>query len=927
MLEIKDLVRVYKPKKGAPVRALDGVSLRFPDTGMIFLLGKSGSGKSTLLNVMGGLDKYDSGEIIIKGKSSKNFSQDDFDSYRNTYLGFIFQEYNILDEFSVGVNIGLALQLQGQKVTEDAINKILAEVDMGGYGNRNPNELSGGQKQRVAIARALVKNPEIIMADEPTGALDSATGLQVFDTLKKLSKDKLVIVVTHDREFAELYGDRVIELKDGRVISDITKYKCAAQNASEGLRITDDSIIQIKQGYHLTQTDLDILNNYLEQRDAVITLDDTLNETVRKAAKLDERGQKEAFHETDNNAVISNDSKPFKLIKSRLPFKHSFKMGASSLKHKRIRLIITIFLSFIAFAMFGLADTVSAYDKVTTLAQSVQDTGVDYLSFSMAYRDIDDGGYSMPVSMTQEDIDNLNQQTGYGFKPVYNEQRYGAYSIYNFKNQNLITPYYTSTVSGFYEVASKEELEALGFTVTGTMPTGNHEIAITEYLYSHYTKAGYTDNIRILDSDEIATKADFLAYDPVINFNGKNYLVTAIIDTHFNTERYAPIDKEYNSIDIGAFVLLNELQTVTNYGYHCLAFVKEGFTNQFMEERDNEIGLALNDMGTIYLNNQTMPNYGLSTQKITTTEELTENDYTVFYLEENESRSLGENDVLVNLCDALGYFYDSGLSVNISLDNPAQISDYLDNNRESIRQLLNGFTIQYIMYYPLYYQSEELDANIKGFFLDNENMGMLAVSDTIYERYDNISLGSYSFAITAMPKGTNAIKELAEFYYGQEESGYYYSMHNEVNVLLDMVNSLFEDLAKVFLYVGLGLALFASLMLTNYISTSITYKKREIGILRAVGARSSDVFGIFFNESLIIALINFVLAVAASVATVIVINTALRTNYGLLITFLIFGIRQVALMLGVSLVVAFIASFLPVIRIARKRPVDAINNR
>ena len=203
MLETKELVKIYKPKKGVPVTALDKVSLKFPDKGMVFLLGKSGSGKSTLLNVLGGLDSYDGGEIIIKGVSSKNFKQQHFDSYRNTYVGFIFQEYNVLDEFSVGANIALAIELQNRKASDGEINDILKQVDLEGFGNRKPNELSGGQKQRVAIARALVKKPQIIMADEPTGALDSNTGRQVFDTLKKLSETKLVIVVSHDREFAE----------------------------------------------------------------------------------------------------------------------------------------------------------------------------------------------------------------------------------------------------------------------------------------------------------------------------------------------------------------------------------------------------------------------------------------------------------------------------------------------------------------------------------------------------------------------------------------------------------------------------------------------------------------------------------------------------------------------------------------------------
>ena len=168
MLELRNISRYYKQKKGPTVKALDGVNLTFNERGMIFVLGKSGSGKSTLLNVVGGLDKYTDGDLLIKGKSTKTFSQSEFDSYRNTMVGFIFQEYNVLDEFTVGQNIGIALELQGKKATSEAINDILKLLDMQGYANRKPNTLSGGQKQRVAIARALVKNPEIIMADEPT---------------------------------------------------------------------------------------------------------------------------------------------------------------------------------------------------------------------------------------------------------------------------------------------------------------------------------------------------------------------------------------------------------------------------------------------------------------------------------------------------------------------------------------------------------------------------------------------------------------------------------------------------------------------------------------------------------------------------------------------------------------------------------------
>ena len=201
--EVKDLKKYYKTKGGVEVHALDGVSIEFPETGMVFLLGKSGSGKSTLLNVAGGLDRPDSGEVIVKGKSSKDFSQSDFDSYRNTFVGFVFQEYNILNEFNVETNIGLALELQGKKNDKKTIDELLKTVDLEGLGKRKPNTLSGGQKQRIAIARALIKQPEIIMADEPTGALDSNTGKQVLDTLKKLSETKLVIIVSHDQIFID----------------------------------------------------------------------------------------------------------------------------------------------------------------------------------------------------------------------------------------------------------------------------------------------------------------------------------------------------------------------------------------------------------------------------------------------------------------------------------------------------------------------------------------------------------------------------------------------------------------------------------------------------------------------------------------------------------------------------------------------------
>ncbi len=221
MIEIKNINKTYKAKSKNSVEAIKGVDLEFSRHGLVFLLGKSGSGKSTFLNILGGLDSANTSRIYINGEKLDRFDETTCSNYRNTYVGFIFQEYNLLNELNVYKNIELALQMIGQ--TEDNHEKImnvLKRVDLEGLEDRELDELSGGQKQRVAIARALVKDPTIILADEPTGNLDSETSEQVFELFKELSKDRLVIVVTHDSEYAHVYGDRIIEISDGEIVAD-----------------------------------------------------------------------------------------------------------------------------------------------------------------------------------------------------------------------------------------------------------------------------------------------------------------------------------------------------------------------------------------------------------------------------------------------------------------------------------------------------------------------------------------------------------------------------------------------------------------------------------------------------------------------------------------------------------------------------------
>ena len=225
MLEIKNISKKYVVGDFKQV-ALDDVSICFRKSEFASILGPSGSGKTTLLNIIGGLDHYDTGDLIINGVSTKKYKDSDWDSYRNHRIGFVFQSYNLISHQTVLANVELALTLAGisKKEKTKRAKKALDEVGLSRHIHKKPNQLSGGQMQRVAIARALVNDPDIILADEPTGALDSETSIQIMDILAKIAKDKLVIMVTHNPDIANNYSSRIIKLKDGKIISDSNPY-------------------------------------------------------------------------------------------------------------------------------------------------------------------------------------------------------------------------------------------------------------------------------------------------------------------------------------------------------------------------------------------------------------------------------------------------------------------------------------------------------------------------------------------------------------------------------------------------------------------------------------------------------------------------------------------------------------------------------
>ena len=916
MLETRNLVKIYKPKRGVPVRALDGITLKFPDKGMVFLLGKSGSGKSTLLNVLGGLDRYDEGEILIKGQSSKTFKQSHFDSYRNTYVGFIFQEYNVLDEFSVGANIALALQLQGIKPTDAQINEILREVDLVGYGNRKPNELSGGQKQRVAIARALVKNPKIIMADEPTGALDSTTGRQILTTLKKLSSDKLVIVVSHDREFAEQYADRIVELADGKVIRDVER-RVEELSAEAMIPVYEEDSVSLPREYHLTEEDRQAICDYIENM-----------VSQGKEPKFTIQGSiRESFHPTDQTRIQSAKD-GYHLIKSKLPMKYAFKIGASSLKHKKFRLVMTILLSCVAFVLFGLADTMASYDYVTTSVSSLADPSsqITYAAFEKQigyYEEQYDYTYWDYGRLTEEDYAKIKAETGVTMYPVFStagQWQSGLYLDMNFHNylagMEDRSYYYATGFAGYVE-ASEELLKDMGAKLAaGSLPKNADELAISSFVLESFKQYGYRESYEA-EKVTIRSAADMIG--KTLTMDGITYTVTGVVDTGIDYTRYNTLKEELKddadlTDQIVFMVLYQELRYSLNYSLSGLAMVAPG-----QIQRINDTLLENRDLsGLLYIHGE---NYWQNEGFVGTLNRL--GDTKVVWLDGQERTTLPENEIILSEREYMNSVFRNNLE-NSGYDFSAL---YASENPDYSQILTMSLTMD--THQPPY---NSYNVRIVGIIPEDQECSFShIISDSIFNLFSVSDEPMVCQTIAAMPGDEAGIRKIVEFsdmeLTDADGNAIAFNLMNPISYELKSLDEVFEVMRTVFLWVGVVFVVFASLLFSNFIATSISYKKREIGILRAIGSRSNDVFRIFFAESFVIAMINFVLSLLGTSVICGVINYFIRYQAGILLTILNVGVRQVALLFGICLLVAAVASFLPVRKIAAKRPIDAIRDR
>ena len=520
MIVVKNLTKVYKTR-GRDVRALNNVSFTLPDTGMVFIVGKSGSGKSTLLNLISGLDKFSSGQIIAGGNPLDGMTSKMREKYLSSYIGYIFQDYRLIEDFTVQQNVALAADISDSKRSPEEYIRL---VGLEGYENRLPKELSGGQKQRVAIARALVKNPKVILADEPTGNLDQATTKEILHILKAISKNTLVVIVSHNLRDADEYADRIIELADGKIISDKSRL----------------------EGY----------DNKFAMRDGVIHLPHHKDLQKVEIGELLRRGkyskgivQSEGGFSNTKEPVDNGEKK--KLRNKHMSSRNIFKVFGIFFKRKLFSKATTVALAAVILSVFYVIQAFTLYNTseavMTTLVNADAPAVIVQTSPSSSSTDKYIG------RMTESKIQRIDSAYDGNMYKLYSHYMYtnpegGGESLVN-SEKNTIGFYSRITVGTLntnQEYAKKllgvDELKVLAGTIDeNDEHYRSYGVAITDYtadsIIANYVRAN--PEYAFADIETLTLKTTEQFYADIIGervvAKEKTY-VNAIIDTNYEEE-------------------------------------------------------------------------------------------------------------------------------------------------------------------------------------------------------------------------------------------------------------------------------------------------------------------------------------------------------------------------------------------------------
>lgn len=974
MIKLTNIKKTYGRKGAVETVALNDINLEFNHQGLVFITGKSGCGKTTLLNILGGLDQDFSGELRILDKSTNDFKICDYDTYRNTMVGFIFQEYNLLDDLTVFDNIGFALELQGLKKDALVIEDVLNEVGLSGYQNKYPKELSVGENQRVSIARALVKKPKLILADEPSAFLDSETSNQIFLLLKELSKTHLVIVVSHDIDYASLYGDRIISMKDGSIIKDEVKSTTVISNQIDdeaylpvkshmpflvsvrlGLKALAKKPLKVFLSIILTSFALMLLafSDHLRTYDEVEALTYVTKETgdpyfgLFMYVSVDGK-EKEHFMYDTSYDYLSNEFKEINFYKTYRYMDDYY----SLLEH----------YSGNDYSLDFDDDFYHTHD-LKGYMYLTDDLKSDY-DFSLVH-----GKYPTESNEVAISLYTASNFKTYGYredrsKPSIQINDYETLIGKSFYNKKIVGIIDTKLDSNYESLKVTKDL-GLRFKLRQALDIRPHNVAFIHEDASPLkiiSTAGYEFGLKMTE-DSIISFNSFINIEDIENIT--YYLNDDKTKSTMNDDEYIIHKDDFMMLFSASLGMRHELRKALFLDKYLSYFEiadATGFVN-FDEARNttwyqtnyNETDSDLEvyqNLALYALNNDDAVNfYG---------------DYFRIYEEYvrliEKTKEILTYEEMINEKPILDMYYPRYLGYQIEKDPNINYLDYM--------LTVHNPSLVYIHYFdqldettilkePDFLEMTKIiQMNVLSLALDSEylelvfrlrNSDYVAIDEMkfvgFYEDDDYLSRTSYIIGHvdplrTAVPTlfineyrqlfGVfndcyDDLEALSTMHYDSFDGGYRIFNH-QTDQLLN-ASQVFSDLGHIGEIVSIILLVFSSLLLYHLIVYSIKDKIKEIGIIRSLGGRRKDILEMFLTENLIVAILNGFVTSVMYVIVHLYFNSVLSHDFNISVPIIYISIRAFILIFLVSITLSLLTTVIPVLLITKKEPINQVEDR
>ena len=863
MLKLKNITKEYK-SGDTTVKALKGIDIEFRNSEFVSILGQSGCGKTTLLNIIGGLDRYTSGDLIINGKSTKEFKDNNWDAYRNYSVGFVFQNYNLIPHQTVLSNVELALTLSGVSKEERRKRAIKALEDVGlkEQIHKKPNQMSGGQMQRVAIARALVNDPDIILADEPTGALDTKTSVQIMEILKNISKDKLIIMVTHNPELAEKYSSRVIKVLDGKVISDSNPYKEDEEKTEKKKAKTGKTSMNFFTALSLS------LNNLMTKKGRTILTSFAGSIGIIGIALILSlsNGVQKYINRVQEDTLSSY---PISIEESTVDMASMLEImmdeGNDNLNHEEGKIYSKDIMN----------------EMISTLSSKIQTNNLEEFK---NYLDTEENEIKKNSNAIQYEYDlNLNlykKDTSNGIVKVNPSTVMNSIGMGNMVEEQNSSPFASSSMmvsqTDVWEemLDNKELIESQYDVLAGNLPTSYNEVALVvdeNNQISDYTlyTLGLKDQKDLERKWEAVKKGEKVeaddqkvyTYDELLNLSFKLILNTDYYEKSGNMWVNKSDDEEYmknkienaEDIKISCIIRKNEESVSTS-----LTGSMIGYTKQLKEHVINKI----NESEIVKEQKENKDINIFTGMKFPEKNENTKFDYANLTSEQKAYISKLSSEELAKVMQSFSE------NQNATYEDNLETLGVVDLNKPSA-----------IKIYATNFDAKEL--------ISNE-----------IEKYNQ--------------------KQRDE---GKEENVINYTdmvgmMMKSVSVIVNMISYVLIAFVAISLIVS-------SIMIGIITYISVLERTKEIGILRAIGASKKDISRVFNAETFIIGFAAGLLGILITLILTIPINAIIKAIAGVSgIASLPFG--GAIILVIISMVLTIIAGLIPSKMASKKDPVEAL---